>query len=437
MLTLLAFGMVATFMTLIMTKRLSAMIALIIVPAVFALVAGFWNGLGAMMLEGIRDIAPTGVMLLFAILYFGIMIDAGLFDPLTRRVVKLAHGDPLRITMGSAILGLTVALDGDGTTTYMITLAALLPLYKHMKMDIRVLTCILIMAVAAMNLVPWGGPTTRAAIALGLDPRELFLSLIPPVLATVGWVLFSAYALGRAERRRLGITERLAMPPPGELDLSTPDSDGTPSTRRPGLFWFNAALTALLMGILLFGDVPLQVLFMLAFAVAAMVNYPQVEMQRERIAAHASNALATAGLVFAAGIFTGVLSGTGMVDAMANTVTGVVPDALGPYMAPITALVSIPFTVLISNDAFYFGMLPVLAHSGEHYGISMMEIARASLVGQQIHLLSPLVASTYLLVATAGVELGDHQRFTMKWALGACAVFMLTCLLLGLFPWYA
>src|SRR5690606_7499959 len=136
-------------------------------------------------------------------------------------------------------------------------------------------------------------------------------------------------------------------------------------------------------------------------------------------------------------IFTGVLSGTKMVDAMANTVTGVVPDALGPYMASITALVSIPFTVLISNDAFYFGMLPVLAQSAEHYGISTMEIARASLVGQQIHLLSPLVASTYLLVATAGVELGDHQRFTMKWALGACAVFMLDCLLFGLFPWHA
>lgn len=437
MLSILAFGMVATFMTLIMTKRLSAMIALIIVPTAFALIAGFSAGLGEMMLAGIRDIAPTGVMLLFAILYFGIMIDAGLFDPLTRKVVELAHGDPLRITMGSAILGLVVALDGDGTTTYMITLSALLPLYKHMKMDVRVLTCILIMAVAAMNLVPWGGPTSRAAIALGVDPRALFLSLIPPVLTTVCWVLFTAWMLGRAERKRLGITERVAMPLPGQLDLSTPDSDGTPSTRRPRLYWFNAALTAVLMGILLFGDVPLQVLFMVAFAIAAMVNYPQVEMQRQRVAAHASNALATAGLVFAAGIFTGVLSGTKMVDAMANTVTGIIPDALGPYMAPITALVSIPFTVLISNDAFYFGMLPVLSHSAEYYGITTMEIARASLVGQQIHLLSPLVASTYLLVATAGVELGDHQRFTMKWALGACAVFMITCLLLGLFPWYA
>jgi CitMHS family citrate-Mg2+:H+ or citrate-Ca2+:H+ symporter len=250
-------------------------------------------------------------------------------------------------------------------------------------------------------------------------------------------VLLVAFLLGRAERRRLGISQRIAMPPPGELDLSTPDSDGTQSTRRPRLFWFNAALTATLMAVLLFGDVPLQVLFMVGFAIAAMVNYPGIEMQRQRLAAHAANALATAGLVFAAGIFTGVLSGTKMVDAMAGTVTGVLPDALGPYMAPITALISIPFTVLISNDAFYFGMMPILAHSAELHGIDAMQIARASLVGQQIHLLSPLVASTYLLVGTAGVELGDHQRFTMKWALGACGVFLATSCLLGLFPWRA
>jgi CitMHS family citrate-Mg2+:H+ or citrate-Ca2+:H+ symporter len=435
MLSLLAFGMVATFMTLIMTKRLSAMIALIVVPTVFAVVAGFAHDLGPMMLAGIEDLAPTGVMLLFAILYFGLMIDAGLFDPLTRKVVALAHGDPLRITMGSAILGLAVAFDGDGTTTYMITLSALLPLYRHMKMDVRVLTCILMMAVAAMNLVPWGGPTARAAIALGVDPRELFQSLIPPIIATMGWVLLVAFLLGRAERKRLGISRRIAMPPPGELDLGLPDSDGTAATRRPRLFWFNAALTATLMAVLLFGDVPLQVLFMVGFAIAAMVNYPGIEMQRERLAAHAANALATAGLVFAAGIFTGVLSGTKMVDAMAGTVTSVLPDALGPYMAPITALISIPFTVLISNDAFYFGMMPILAHSAELHGVDAMQIARASLVGQQIHLLSPLVASTYLLVGTAGVELGDHQRFTMKWALGACAVFLATSCLLGLFPW--
>jgi CitMHS family citrate-Mg2+:H+ or citrate-Ca2+:H+ symporter len=435
MLALFAFAMVATFMTLIMTKRLSALLALILVPTLFAFAAGFGAGVGDMMLKGVTDLAPTGVMLLFAILFFGVMIDAGLFDPLIRFVVRVVQGDPVRITVGSAILTLVVALDGDGTSTYMITVSALLPLYRHMKMDVRVMACILIMSVATMNLLPWGGPTSRVAVALGLDARALFISMIPPVIATALWVVFVAYVLGRRERARLAASADLGEE--ADADEVLEEEAGDLVTRRPKLFWFNAALTLGLMAMLVFGTMPLPIVFMLAFAVALMVNYPGVEAQRERVAAHAGNALATAGLVFAAGIFTGVLSGTRMVDAMGATVIAAIPSSLGPYMAPITALISVPFTVLISNDAFYFGMLPILAKTAAGYGVAPMDIARASLVGQQIHLLSPLVASTYLLVGTAGVELGDHQRFTMKWALGACIVFFVVSVAFGLFPWRA
>ena len=94
---MLAFAMVATFMTLIMTKRMSALIALILVPTAFAILSGFAAGLGDMMMAGVKDLAPTGVMLVFAILYFGLMIDVGLFDPLIKLIVRLVEGDPVRI----------------------------------------------------------------------------------------------------------------------------------------------------------------------------------------------------------------------------------------------------------------------------------------------------------------------------------------------------
>ena len=434
MLTFLAFTMIATFMVLIMTKRLSALMALILVPTVFAVIAGFGAGLGDMMLAGVRDLAPTGVMLLFAILYFGLMIDAGLFDPLVKAIVKLVHGDPLRICMGTAVMTLIVALDGDGTTTYMITVSAMLPLYRHMKMDVRIMACIIMMSVGVMNIVPWGGPTMRAALALGVDAGDLFVSLIPAMATTAVWVLIVSWMFGVRERRRLA-----ALPP----DAVDEDASGEEvvreqldvgAHRRPKLFWFNLALTMVLLVMLIAGAVPLVILFMCAFAIAATVNYPNLQLQKERVAAHAGNALATVSLVFAAGIFTGILSGTKMVDAMAGWVIAMIPPEFGPYMAPITALLSMPFTVLISNDAFYFGMLPILDRTAAEYGLTSMEIARASLVGQQIHLLSPLVASTYLLVGMAGIELGEHQKFMFRWAVVACLVFMATCMMLGLFP---
>jgi CitMHS family citrate-Mg2+:H+ or citrate-Ca2+:H+ symporter len=431
-LAVLAFALVATFMTLIMTKRLSALVALIIVPTVFALIGGFAAELGPMMLDGVRQLAPTGVMLLFAILYFGIMIDAGLFDALIARIVSLVGDDPVRILLGTAALALLVSLDGDGTTTYMITVSAMLPLYRHLRLDVRKMACVIIMAAAVTNLLPWGGPTARAASALKLDPAELFVPMIPAMSLCAVWVLFVAYLFGRRERLRLASQAEASR----ELHATLLDSDRKrdQAALRPRRFMLNLALTITLMLLLIRGVLPLPVLFMLAFAVALMLNYPSLAEQKQRLDAHAGNALAVVGLIFAAGIFMGILSGTRMVDAMAASVVGVLPPGVGPYMAPITALLSVPFTFLISNDAFYFGILPVLAQTASAYGIEPAELARASLIGQQIHLLSPLVPSTYLLVGMARIELGDHQRFTLPWALGSCAVMLAGSLLFGIFP---
>ena len=423
-LSVLAFVMVGCFMTLIMTRRASPMVALILVPTGFAIAAGFGAGVGDMMLEGVRTLAPTGVMLLFAILYFGLMIDAGLFEPLIGAIVRVAGTDPLRVLVGTALLALLVSLDGDGTTTYMITIAAFLPLYERLGMDRLKLTCIVIMASAVMNLLPWGGPTARAAIALKLDPTALFQALLPSMGVLVLWVVFVAWIFGRMERRRLGWVRGDA----------TAEAMLAPAPRRASgaLSIFNLLLTLALMAALITGVLPIPILFMLAFAIALLVNRPTLQAQRDQIAAHAGNALAVVGVIFAAGVFTGILSGTRMVDAMAASVTTAVSPALGPYLAPITAVLSIPFTFFISNDAFYFGVLPILAKSAATYGISAKALACASLVGQQVHLLSPLVPSTYLLVGLAGVELGDHQRFTLRWALGSALVMAVVLAATGL-----
>ena len=427
--------MVATFVTLIMTKRVSALVGLVLIPIAFALIGGFGPELGAMMLTGIRDIAPTGIMLLFAILYFGLMIDAGLFDPLVVRIVRFVGYDPVRILVGTAVLALIISLDGDGATTYMITVAAMMPLYRHMRLDTRKMACVLIMASAAANLLPWGGPTARAAVALKLNVSDLYLAILPAQLVCAAWVITVAAIFGYQERARLkalGSTDH--EDPLTRKDMIKEDGDRDAGALRPKLFPINLLLTIALLTALIMNLLPLPALFIISYVTALMINYPSLAEQRRRIEAHAGNALAVSGLIFAAGIFTGILSGTAMVDAMTDSIVGIIPPALGVYMAPITALVSIPFTFLISNDAFYFGMLPILSSAGAGYGLSPETIALASLVGQQVHLLSPLVPSTYLLVGLAKIDFGEHLRFTMPWALAACFIMLAACLLFGIFP---
>ncbi|MDY6457054.1 CitMHS family transporter [Acinetobacter faecalis] len=443
MLTILGLSMILCFMYLIMSRRLTPLVALTLIPVLFALIAyglSFFvegldhiqlNELGEMMLEGVKKLAPTGVMLLFAILYFAVMIDTGLFDPSVKWILRLVKGDPLKVVMGTITLTLIVSLDGDGSTTYMICVAAMLPLYKRLGMSPLIMACLMMLASGIMNLTPWGGPTARAASALHVDPSDVFIPMILPMICAIFWLYFVGFMYGRMERKRLGIVE---------LDISHGDSiqiSNNPEANRAHLRWFNALLTLALMVSLVLGILPMSILFMIALCIALVVNYKDIDMQKALVASHAGSALNVVGIIFAAGIFTGILAGTGMVEAMSKELVAIIPESMGPFLAPITAIVSMPLTFFMSNDAFYYGVLPILSEAAIHYGISPVEMARASIVGQPVHLLSPLVPSTYLLVGLAGIEFGAHQKFTIKWAILTCLVMLAAALLFGVFPLYS
>ncbi|NEY35933.1 citrate:proton symporter [Streptomyces sp. PRKS01-65] len=479
MLTILGFVMIATFLVLIMLKKMSPIAALVLIPALFCVFVGKGAHLGDYVVQGVSDLAPTAAMLMFAIIYFGVMIDVGLFDPVVRGILRFCKADPMRIVVGTAVLAAIVSLDGDGSTTFMITVSAMYPLYKRLKMSLVVMTGVAAMANGVMNTLPWGGPTARAATALKVDAGDIFVPMIPALAAGLLFVLLLAYVLGVRERRRLGVltldqaltedekteTETVlvgagtgkggagahglgagrrgagtggsAAAVPALQDETGPGDglygiDPDRPTLRPRLYWFNALLTATLLTAMIMEWLPIPVLFLLGAALALTVNFPHMPDQKARIAAHAENVLNVSGMVFAAAVFTGVLQGTGMVDHMAAWLVGNIPDGMGPHMALVTGVLSIPLTYFMSNDGFYFGILPVLAEAGQAHGVSSLEIARASIVGQPLHMSSPLVPAVYVLVGMAKVEFGDHTRFVVKWAALTCLVVLGAAVLFGI-----
>ncbi|MCX4638014.1 citrate:proton symporter [Streptomyces platensis] len=480
MLTILGFVMIAAFLVLIMMKKMSPMAALVLIPALFCVLVGQGAHLGDYVLKGIGDLAPTAAMLMFAIIYFGVMIDVGLFDPIVRGILKFCKADPVRVVVGTALLAAIVSLDGDGSTTFMITVSALYPLYKRLKMSLVVMTGVAATANGVMNTLPWGGPTARAATALKLDAGDIFVPMIPALAVGLVAVFALAYVLGRRERKRLGVltlgdtgpvteavpekeTEQVLVGAgtggtggaPAEARRTTggagtgaddepaagsgePADDGLQvldpqrATLRPKLYWFNAALTLALLTLLILQTLPIPVLFLLGAALALTVNFPHMKDQKARVAAHAENVLNVSGMVFAAAVFTGVLTGTGMVEHMARWLVSGIPDALGPHMGIVTGILSIPLTYFMSNDGFYFGIVPILAEAGAAHGVAPIEIARASLVGQALHMSSPLVPAVYVLVGMAKVEFGDHTKFTVKWAALTSLVVLCAGVLFGI-----
>lgn len=481
MLVLLGFAMIAVFMVLIMTKKLTPVLALIIVPTVFGLFAGAGLGIGPMVMDSMKSMTSTAALLMFAIIYFGLMIDVGLFDPLVRFILRKLGNDPAKVVLGTAILGAAVSLDGDGSTTFILTTAAMLPVYLRLKMSPVVLTCVAGLANGTMNILPWGGPTARAASALKLDVNDVFVPMVPSLIAGLIVVLVFSWLLGLQERNRLravapeiwGVPDTAAafdgdadgaaggsaaggtgirrgrkgpgaspagLSPEGssvavlertdslvdDRDSAMADTalDPNRKTLRPKLFWFNLGLTVAVMVTLVANVIPLPFVFMVGSAIALLVNFPKVKDQSAQLIAHAPSIVAVVSMVMAASVLTGVLNGTGMVKAMSEWLVQIIPSDMGPLMAVITGVLSIPMTFFMSNDAFYFGVLPVLSETAAHYGVSAADMARASITGQPFHLQSPLVPAILLLVSLAKVDLGDHHKKVL-WRTAVISLVML------------
>jgi CitMHS family citrate-Mg2+:H+ or citrate-Ca2+:H+ symporter len=446
MLAAFGFATIIVFLVATMTRRVSVLIALVLVPVGFALIAasagvlpGGAAGLGKMMLDGVVKVAPVGVMIIFAVLYFGMMLDLGLFDPVIRVILRVAGGDPLKVAVATAVLTMLVALDGDGATTFLITISAMLPLYQRLGMSRLVLSGIICLAAGVMNIIPWGGPTARAMATLKVDASAIFNPVVPAMAVGILWVLAVAAYLGLKERRRLGVVTLDKLPALKKADAAGGMQYGDTGRRvdvGAGRMWFNAGLTLALVVALLMALLPLAVLFIVAFVIALWVNFPAWEDQQKQLLSHANSVVTVSSMIFAAGIFTGVLTGTKMIEAMAQAAVAVVPESMAGYLPVIVAITSMPLSLVFPPDAFYFGVLPVLAQTAAGLGIDPVAIGRAAILGQMTtgFPLSPLTASTFILIGLSGVTLGDHQRFVFKWAFGTTLVMTVVAVLTGAIP---
>ena len=428
MLAALGFITVIVMIVLIMTKKASPAVALIAVPFIAGIIACFFiadpetgavnfftnlQSLGSMIAgaDGIGSVAATGVMFIFSILFFGILTDAGTFRPIIGGITKLVGTNPVLITIGTAILAMIVHLDGSGAVTFLICIPPLVPLYDAVGMKRTTLATTVALAAGTMNILPWGGPTLRAANALGVDVvAELFMPVLPAVLCGLACVLVFAAVLGVREKARIGAVALASMEyKAAEL------TDEEKALARPKLFWVNILLIVAAIVTLLFSGYQPAVVFMLAYVVATIINYPKVADTKARVDAHAKSAIMMCSVLFAAGAFCGIMTGTGMITEMANTLVSIIPHSLGKFFPVIVGIIGMPASLLFDPDSFYYGVLPVLAQTAEGFGVAGADVGRAAILGQMTvgFPVSPLTPSTFLLVGLAGVDLGEHQKKTI------------------------
>lgn len=431
MLALLGFITIFTLLAAILTKRMSPLVALIAIPIAAALIGGFGLETSTFIVAGITKIAPVAGMFVFAILFFGILTDAGMLDPIISGILRIVGNRPSRIVPGTALLALLIHLDGSGAVTFLVTIPAMLPLYTRLGIDKRILACVASLA-AGVNFLPWTGPMIRASAALHIPVSEIFIPLIPVQIVGLVFVFSVSWYLGLKEERRLGLTKGAASGIVHTRELSEDEK----KIRRPQNFWINLVLAIVVLGVMISGKIDPVVMFMIGVVLALMINYRNVDMQRARVDAHAKAALLMASILFAAGVFTGIMNGSGMLSAMAKMAVGFVPPSMASHIPVVLGLLAMPLSMLFDPDSFYFGVLPVIAEVGHMLGVQPLHVAQAALLGQMTtgFPVSPLTPATFLVAGLAGIDLADHQKYTFKYLFAASVIMTITCVVIGVFP---
>lgn len=431
MLSLIGFLTILAVVSLLLSGRTSPIIGLTLPPLVGALLAGFtFPEIAEFFSAGLIKVSPVASMFIFAILFFGVMQDAGLFRPVINGLIRLTKGNVIAVAIGTCVAGMFAHLDGAGATTFLLTVPALMPVYRRLGMNPYLLLLLLAIGAGIFNMTPWAGPLGRAAAVTGADVAVLWR----PLIAVQGagallLIAFGAYLGLREQRRILNAGHRSTS-----SDAAERAAGGGNAPQNRLLFAANITLFLAVFAALIAAVLPAAYIFLIGLSVGLLLNYRGAKAQMAALAAHAPHAITMGAIIFAAGSFLGALSQSGMLNAIAQDVAAVLPSEIAPHLHLIIGAFGVPLELILSTDAYYFGLLPVVSEIVTPYGVSSQSAAYALLVGSIVGtFISPFSPALWLALGLADLEMGRHIRFALipMWLFSAAL--MMIAAALGVF----
>ena len=381
--------------------------------------------------EGVKGVHGTAILFIFSVLFFGVMTDAGMFDKIIGALMKKVGNNVIGVTLMTCLIAIIGHLDGGGASTFLITIPAMLPIYKRLHMRRETLLLICVTSMGVMNLLPWGGPTMRAASVLGVESNDLWSQIVP--MQVVGLILAVGTAIfwGFQEKKRIAKLGDAAVEDASKYDDSDSEEKNN-ELARPKNFIFNVILTLAVIIVLVMDIFPSYYVFMVGCALGILVNYRGKKLQNSIIKSHAASGLTMASTIMCAGVFLGVLSKSGIMEKMAIMMASVIPAPMGKFLPVIIGILSVPLALLFDTDSYFYGLLPVLISVGNQFGVNPAHIAIAMVVCRNCAtFISPVAPATYLGIGLAGVEIKDHIKYCFGWQWGVSLICLVAGLILG------
>lgn len=404
------FFMMAAMMVLLLKTRLQPAVVFI----VLSLAAGAGMGISVSDLpgyitRGLQDVLPIALMFACAILFFGLLDSAGVFEWLTGMLKRRVKRNVRSVMIFTVLISVIAHLSGSGAVSYLIVANACRDIYEKNNIPTVKLMCLCSLTFGVMNMTPWGGPCGRLAAALHTSPMDIWRYCIPAQLMGLGIILLLTVFLSRGCGK-------------AELSYGIGKQQETPKPERlRGNVLILAAVVLLLM------IVPIQPFLIFAAGAAALmfVNYKGTESLIQITGKYLKQALPVVTTVAATGVMAGVFTYSPLPESMADFFAAVLPQTVASHAHVFLGAGSNVLSWVVSGEVQIFGLAPAAAELVEPAGISAAAAGAAFLIPYSaLVFVLPTTASVHLGLSVCGVDLQDHLRETYKWA-ALCSLAML------------
>lgn len=437
MLSAVGFILVIVMVALIIRGKIALPPILIILPTIATIVLGLAGALSvgdsgpavmsfleclktlkSYLDSGLTSVLNTACLFTFAVVFFNVLGDAGMFDTIVAKVMKYIGNNIALILLMTCLLATISHLDGSGATTMLITIPTMLPLFKKMRVSPIILLLYVGLTSGVVNMLPWTSALARVSAATGVEARTIWHALLPVQITGLVIVYASCFVVGSMLKKKgYGMSdEEFAELKSGMLKPIDPVLKVS-----KGVLAFDMILTLALVLSMLFGWLNTNVAFMVGLSIALLVNCKGAKEMTSQIKKHGSNALNMVMIIFSIGMLVGVMKESGMMSAMTNTLVNLLPQSMGTHLTFIISLISVPLSMLVGSDTVYMVMTPIFGEMAVAYGGTALAACCATVIGSCIAANLCLVGPTpYLALGLAGVEMGDNlkKNFLPTWALG-------------------
>lgn len=423
MTTMVGFLMLAVIVVLLLTNKTSIIPVFGIIPIIAALILGYGlKDIQGFMNDGFKSVLNTIILFSFAVMFFSLLSDVGMFDVIVNRVMKYLGNNVLAVLYVACFVTMISHLDGSGATTALVTIPTMLPIFKKMKIRPACVVFVMSIMSGAMNITPWCASMLRVTSVTGLDAQVLWRYLAPvQAFAIVCGLLFMIPIAAIEKKNGAGMTDvefaalKASLDQPAKVSVSKP------------VLVFDLALTAIMVVGLLLGWFGTAIGFIVAFGLALVVNFKTTKEQGGKIKQYGGPAINMVMTIIAIGVLVGVMNGTGMIEGMTNAILAVLPESLGKHLCFVVSLFVVPINTIIGSDNVYFALTPIMQSLVSTYGVTDLALATSIVVPCALAANVTLIgASPYLALGLADVTMGEHLKYSFKWIwllAVACTVF--------------